>query len=556
MSEILMGIDVGGTNTDGVLIEKNTGLVIKKLKVPTEEDLVSCTGKAMTRLLEGVDPALVRRIALSTTIVTNAVVLNRLEPVGMILMAGPGIDPSSLSDDPNVRVIEGAMDHRGREIKPLNPREAERVLESFAIKGISVVAVAGKFSARNPGHENTVASLAERNFEYVCRSHALGGALNFPRRAATAYLAAGVWRILGNFIAATKKTAGNAAPGARLYLLRADGGSQLADSFVNPAEAALSGPAASIMGIAALSSSVVEAVGLDVGGSTTDISFFVKGSPLAEPKGALIGPYLTQIRAIFNRSIPLGCDCEVKAEDGRLLLTGWRKGPAAALGGPVPTPTDALVLLGHAEGDVNLAALGLMGTANALGIELTVLAKLILAEFASKIKNAVVKILEEVNSRPVYTLHELLEDHRVVPAKVVLVGGPAKGLKQFIEDDFAIPVEVPANFEVANAVGAAVSGLNTEVNALADTASGTLTIPEAGIHRAIAPSFSYESLYAEAEKALNALAAKMDEGDPEKRIYDIADRESFNVIEGYRTVGSIHRLRLQLRPSILCRVER
>ncbi len=556
MSEILMGIDVGGTNTDAVLVEKETGRVIKKLKVPTSEDLVCCTGKTITDLLLDVPAEEVKRVALSTTLVTNAVVTNRLEPVGLVLMAGPGLDPLGMTDDPNARRVEGAMDHRGREIAPVDPRQVERVLESFSLRGISVVAIAGKFSARNPAHENAVARIADRTFEYVARSHLLGGALNFPRRAATALLAGGVWRLQKNFIASAKKTVGEAAPHAKLYLLRADGGSQLSGSIANPAEAALSGPAASIMGILALDDVRGECVGLDVGGTTTDISFFVNGSPLAEPKGAKIGNYLTQIRAIFNRSIAAGGDSPVKVSNGRLVLGEGRRGPAAAFGGPVPTPTDAMILLGLAEGDVNLAAVALMGPANELGMELTVLAKLVLAELAAKIKTAVDGVLAEVNGRPVYTLHELLDGHRMKPARIVLVGGPAKGMESFISEAFGLPVTVPPHHEVANAVGAAVSGLNLEVNAMADTATGTLSIPEAGIFRNISSNYNFDSLLFDARTGLKTLASEMDEEGAGTRVFDITDRESFNIIEDRGLSGAVHRLRLQVRPSILCRVER
>jgi len=552
--DILIGIDVGGTHTDGVAINRHSGRILHKVKVATIDDLRKCTELALDELIEVVGTASIARVVLSTTLVTNSVVTGMLEPVGMMVMAGPGLDPRLMSNDPHFKLIRGAMDHRGREIVPIDEVEVESFLQSLMIKGVSVVAVAGKFAVRNPAHENRVADIADRTCEYVCRAHLLSGALNFPRRAATALLAAGTWRKHRNFIDSVTATMENLHLDAPLFLLRADGGAQTAASFQNAAEAALSGPAASIMGISAMDDGVCETIGLDVGGTTTDVCLYVSGAPLIEPHGATIGEYRTQIRSLYTRSLPIGGDSVLSVADGAIKIGPKRKGPAAAYGGPAPTPTDALVALGRAMGDRVKARAALSVPAAELGVSVERFSMMVLNTFGRNLAKVANEFIEEVNARPVYTIHELLQGHKVNPCRVVMVGGPALALSPYVESEMGLPVEVPPHFDVANAVGAAVASLNLEVNAVADTAEGRLSIPEANVFKAIPKGYTLEQTRAEALAGLATLTKAMDTDEREYKT-DIAEEESFKIIEGYSEAGSVHRIKLQIRPSILCRVD-
>ncbi|GAB4259881.1 hydantoinase/oxoprolinase family protein [Deferrisoma sp.] len=552
MRGVFVGIDVGGTHTDGVAVEE--GRVVHKVKVPTHADLRECTLDALEALLDGINPRSVRRVVLSTTLVTNAVAQGDLEPTGTLITAGPGISPRLLALDDRFRVVPGAIDHRGREIVPLGEAEAQHCLEEFARAGIRVLAVAGKFSTRNPSHERRLAELAGDRFEFVALGHQVAGTLNFPRRIATAYLAAGAWRLHRTFVASMTDALRRFSVLAPLYLLRADGGTHVARTLANPAETALSGPAASALGALALDAVEADTVGLDVGGTTTDLCLFTAGSPLLEPHGATIGPYRTQIRALFTRSAPAGGDSWVRVEDGRIRIGPRRFGPPAALGGTHPTPTDALVVLGRAVGNRGRALEALAPIAQALGTSSEGAARRILRAWGGEIAGAVERMLEEVNARPVYTLHELLEGHRVRPHRVLAVGGPARALAPYVEEALDLPVTVPNHFDVANAVGAAVARVNAEVHAIADTARRYLSLPEAGVYEPIPAGFTMADLQARATETLLAAARARGELDPAAAV-DVTDVESFNVIEGFTTVGRIHRLRAQIRPGILFRVE-
>jgi N-methylhydantoinase A/oxoprolinase/acetone carboxylase beta subunit len=456
--------------------------------------------------------------------------------------------------DENTRLVPGAIDHRGGEITPLDESAVMRYAEEFRERGIRALAVVGKFSVRNPTHEQRIAELAKAGFDAVCLGHTLSGSLNFPRRIATAYLAAGVSSRHRAFTEAMASALAEFGVDAPLYLLRADGGTQLATSFRNPAEAALSGPAASIMGIQALDQVDLETLSLDVGGTTTDISLFTAASPLLEARGATIGAHRTQIRSLFTRSTGAGGDSTVRVEDDRLLVGPHRLGPPACLGGIYPTPTDALVVLGRTLGAVEPAARALEPVAQMLGVQVEEAARQVLRKLAGHIAEQARAFVAEVNSQPVYTIHELLEGHRVAPVRAVAVGGPARAIAPYIEEALDLPVHVPNHFDVANAVGAALARVNLEVNLIADTARGFVSVPEADVYHEVPRSFSLADAEAEALAALARLAERKGLIDADATP-EITERESFRVIQGYTTAGSIHHLRAQIRPGILGRAE-
>lgn len=94
---MLFGIDVGGTHTDAVLIDREVG-VRAHVKIPTDpEDLLGSIRQAIGEILSQEKKVNIRRFNLSTTLCTNAIVQDLLEPVGVIVSAGPGINPREFS---------------------------------------------------------------------------------------------------------------------------------------------------------------------------------------------------------------------------------------------------------------------------------------------------------------------------------------------------------------------------------------------------------------------------------------------------------------------------
>ncbi len=104
-------------------------------------------------LLQGVKTEAIRRIQLSTTISTNAIVENRISKVGVILQRGPGLKWRFDNLGEHVMDVMGSVDHRGIPVSSEGADEFSRIRENFLHHAIDAVAVVGKFSTRNPDFE-------------------------------------------------------------------------------------------------------------------------------------------------------------------------------------------------------------------------------------------------------------------------------------------------------------------------------------------------------------------------------------------------------------------
>ena len=123
---MIIGLDVGGTHTDVVLIDRDR--LIKEVKVPTDpSDLFNSVLAGLTAITRGHDSEKISRIVLSTTLITNAIVQNKTHPAGMIVAGGPGIDPEFYRTNPNYFAVAGSIDHRGREIEPIDSAEIQDI---------------------------------------------------------------------------------------------------------------------------------------------------------------------------------------------------------------------------------------------------------------------------------------------------------------------------------------------------------------------------------------------------------------------------------------------
>jgi N-methylhydantoinase A/oxoprolinase/acetone carboxylase beta subunit len=282
---------------------------------------------ALDAITEGVDSAAIRRIVLSTTLTTNAVIQQKIPAVGMIVSAGPGIDPEHFRTNSHYLCVKGSIDHRGREIEPVRAEEIHAAAKSFMQNGIRQVGVVGKFSVRNPAHEIRIQELLGDSFDKVFLGHRVSGSLNFARRIATTYLNAAVYPIHKSFFDAVINSL--SAKGLRLplRLLKADGGNmQLEASIEVPAQTILSGPAASVMGAVAMAAGTEDAIVMDIGGTTTDLAVLIGRVPVLDPHGIAIGSYRTLIRSLDTRSIGMGGDSAVRLQNGGLTVGPDREG--------------------------------------------------------------------------------------------------------------------------------------------------------------------------------------------------------------------------------------
>jgi N-methylhydantoinase A len=167
---MIIGLDVGGTHTDVVLLGQK-GLV-RQVKVTTNpSDLFATVLSGLEKITEGIDPENIRRAVLSTTLATNRIVQGRIPDVGMIVSAGPGIDPELFRTGPHYHQVAGAIDHRGREVSPIDEDQVRKVAQRLKENGIRYVGVVSKFSVRNANHETAIGALLGDGFEKVFLGH-------------------------------------------------------------------------------------------------------------------------------------------------------------------------------------------------------------------------------------------------------------------------------------------------------------------------------------------------------------------------------------------------
>jgi N-methylhydantoinase A/oxoprolinase/acetone carboxylase beta subunit len=548
---MIIGLDVGGTHTDVVLLD-SVGLR-KEAKVATDSsDLFRSVHMALDAVTADIDPGQISRVVLSTTLTTNAVVQQKIPPVGMIVCAGPGIDPENFRTNRHYTCVTGSIDHRGREIEPLRPEEIEAAAAAFRRSGIRHIGAVGKFSVRNPAHEIRIGELLADSFDKVFLGHRASGSLNFGRRIATTYLNAAVFPIHKEFYEAVRRSLNARGLVMPLRLLKADGGNMRLEASVDfPAQTILSGPAASVMGAVAMAAGDEDALVMDIGGTTTDLAVLIGRDPVLDPHGIAVGPYKTLIRSLETRSIGMGGDSAVRLENGRLTVGPDREGPALLFGGRVPTPTDALAVLGEFEHDQqDRARAGLQPLAADLGISVESLAARVLETACRAMLSAAEELVAHINGKPVYTLHEFKEGYQVRPRSVLVLGGPAPHFARHLQRLTAMGVRVVPRWQVANAIGAALARTTCEVALFADTEQKRVGAPEENFSLSITGTFGLEEAKRQAFDLLRVKAIARG-ANPAYLEMELVESQQFNMVRGFQTAGKNMRVRVQVKPGLI-----
>ena len=550
-SLMIIGLDVGGTHTDVVLLGHD-GL-LKEIKVNTDpSNLFQSVLAGLDAVTQDIDPSQISRIVLSTTLTTNAIVQHKIPPVGMIVSGGPGIDPEFFRTNPHYFAVAGCIDHRGREIEPIRPLEIEEIADQLKQEGVQHIGIVGKFSIRNPSHEIKISQILQSSFEKTFMGHRISGSLNFGRRIATTYLNAAVYPLHREFYQAVQKSL--AAKGLKLplRLLKADGGNMKFESSIDyPVQTILSGPAASVMGAVAFGPEDEDTLVMDIGGTTTDLAVLIKRAPVLNPLGIQLAAFKTLIRSLETFSLGLGGDSAVTVNNGELVIGPDRQGPAMAFGGPVPTPMDALFILEDiSKGSRAKSVAGLEPLAEELGFSVKSLAAEILDLSCKKILSAARRLIYQINGKPVYTVHELLEGYVVRPKKILVLGGPAPYFAKYLEQISDFTVRVVPKWKVANAIGAALARTTCEVNFFADTERGIAEAPEEDFSRRIDRSFDREAAVLQALELLQSKAiargASIDNLEME-----ILEALEFNMVRGFNTTGKNIRIKAQVKPGMI-----
>lgn len=546
---MLLGIDVGGTFTDAVLL--NGSEIAAQAKTPTtHEDVLQCILQALDMVLPKHQEEInkIERVVISSTIVTNALTEDKLDPVFLAVITGPGMNVTHKFPVAPY-FVSGYVDHRGKITAQIDWTKHRDLLNRRGAN--SVCAVSGKFSVRDPQLEYELEhELKQNGYSKIFLGSELSGELNFVRRTNSAYFAGAVYRIFKNFAGKIQRAMAERGICAPVHVLKADGGTLPIEAAINqPVEAIFTGPAASVLGIEALAAPTVNSISLDVGGTTTDIAFWKNGLPLMARKGAVVNGYPTAVRAFHMRSVGIGGDSAItKTEDG-YRVGPMRQGPAAAVGGTKATLSDALIVAGYVSfGDASksLAAIA------ALGGEPKEEAQKIVQAAVDTIRTTVAEMLEEWAKQPVYTVDDVIRGTEFVPEQLIGVGGGSLGLIKALGEDMELPVDIPKGAVVANAIGAAVARPTLSAGLRADTTDGFYIIPESGKRERLPRGFNEQ-------KAENILSDWLREQTADWQLPDqeteLISCEHFCTVHSYYDTGDIYSLRMQLKPGILHKVQ-
>ena len=228
-----------------------------------------------------------------------------------------------------------------------------------------------------------------------------------------------------------------------------------------------------------------------------------------------------------------------------------------AAGGTVPTLVDAFNAIRIVRFmDAEASAQGIADLAKKNGTSPDKLADAAIEYAVARIKDEVNAMLGEIRDRPVYTIHEMLEGKKIQPALVYIMGGPAEAFR----DKFAgwlgaetAEVVVPPNYDVANAVGAALAKTTIDIELFADTCRRTMIIPNIDVRRTIPSGYTLRDAERDARNSLaehrGSLSAPAGGSDME-----IIESSSFNIVEGFYTVGRDIRVKCQIKPGVIKRL--
>ena len=445
---MFIGVDVGGTNTDAVLMDG--GDLLAKAKLPTTPDVTSGIVGALKEVLAQRPPeGTVDGVMVGTTHFTNALLeLKQLTPTAVLRLCLPAtkllpplVDwPDSLRDAIGgfTYMVQGGHEFDGREISPLNVSEVAAAAREMQRQGVRAVAISGVFSPVNPDHETEAAAVISREAPglRISLSHENGRIGLLERENAAALNAClgdvAVRTIQG--IQAAIRSLGLEAP---LYMSQNDGtlmDAQFAARF--PVLTISSGPTNSMRGAAFLSG-VRDGIVVDVGGTSTDVGALVKGFPREAAVAVRIAGVRTNFRMPDVLSVSLGGGSVVQAGPLRIgpNSVGYQlTEQALVFGGGTMTATDIAVAGGLAQvGDPELVQ----------GLEAALVGEA-LREIRQRIETAIDQV--KVSAAPVPIV--------LVGGGSILAGSSLSGASQVLRLEHG---------EVANAIGAAIAQVGGQV---------------------------------------------------------------------------------------------
>jgi N-methylhydantoinase A/oxoprolinase/acetone carboxylase beta subunit len=446
-----IGIDVGGTNTDAVLMDERR--VLAEVKTPTTPDVTSGIVAALRTLIadSGVEAEAVQAVMIGTTHFTNAVVeAKRLMPTACIRLGLPATQalppmvdwPERLRDalGNHAFLAHGGHEFDGREISALDAGELRGIAEEIGRRGIRSVAISSVFSPVNTEFEQRTAEIVSETLPdaMISVSHEIGRIGLLERENAT-IMNACLRDLAVHIVEAFNTALGELGIDAPVYLSQNDGTLMSVDYAERyPVATFASGPTNSMRGAAFLSG-ILDCAVVDIGGTTSDVGVLQHGFPREASIAVEIGGVRTNFRMPDVFSFGLGGGSLVRGDGGLTIgpdSVGYElTGRALVFGGAELTATDIAV------------GAGLAGIGDAGGV----------AHLDRSLVERATQLIETEIAEAVDRMKTSAGD---IP--VVIVGGGSILLGESLPG--ASEVVKPSHFAVANAIGAAIAQIGGEVD--------------------------------------------------------------------------------------------
>lgn len=457
-----IGIDVGGTNTDAVLIDAHRN-ILSKTKQTSSDNVSTGVYNALSFILEDaqIDVSKIKSIVLGSTKCLNAIIERKgLCKTASIRLCLPATEDVPLHFDcpkdfkslfqEHLYMVKGGHEFDGREIAPLDENHLLSIAHKLKGK-IESIAICGIFSFVNDAHEKRARNIFKSVLGPdipISISSEIGGLGILERENAT-LLNASLYKVAKQMVEGFKEAVVKLNLASDLFIVQNNGtiiSLEQAKSF--PVLTVSCGPTNSIRGAGALSG-ISEGIVLDVGGTSTDGGVLEKGFPRKSSIAAVIGGIATNFRVPDIVTIALGGGTIIRNQSELSLgpdSVGFRlKEKALSFGGECCTLTDYAI----AE--------------NKLSIDGVDKNKLFLRLAANGILlNDLAEIKEIISVKTGHLIDALKTSKKDIP--VVLVGGGAPLINQQLEG--VSQLIIPEHYEVANAFGAAISKVIGQAEAI------------------------------------------------------------------------------------------
>ena len=375
-----LGVDVGGTFTDLLLFNVQTGAFWRHKTPSTPHDSSEGILTGVTAVCDkaGIAPADIEFFLHGTTVATNAVLEGKGARVGLITTEGyrhimqiarsfvPGglaawiiwPKPTPLAALEDTVTIKGRIDAAGREVRPLDEADVRTALTSLKDQGVEAITVSLINAYASGAHEKRVGEIAKDIFNDVpiSLSHEVLPEMQEYERTLTTVANAAVRPVVGRYVSNLRSKLADAGLRGKLSLLRSDGGLMSAEKAEEqPVNILMSGPAGGVTGAlwVGRNAGLKNILTLDVGGTSTDVALIENLEPRRQ-RTTEVGHLSVRASALDVKTVGAGGGSIAYVPE---LTKALRVGPQSAgavpgpvaygKGGELPTVTDANVVLGY-----------------------------------------------------------------------------------------------------------------------------------------------------------------------------------------------------------------